>query len=93
MPYANMNIGAPMCTFAYGGVPLDEVSAYYDLIKGPATTDTTYDNQKYEPEYDSEATVSDAVSGDYDDLPPETTTQVFGIPNPTIPASSRTIFD
>lgn len=93
IPYANMNLGAPMCTFAYGGVPLDEVSAYYDLIKGPATTDTTYDNQKYEPEYDSEATVSDAVSGDYDDLPPETTTQVFGIPNPTVPASSRTVFD
>lgn len=93
IPYVNMNIGAPMCTFAYGGVPYDEVSAYYDLIKGPGVDDVTFDNQKYEPSYDSEATVSDAVTGDYDDIPLELTTQIFGVPNPTIPPAYKTIFD
>ncbi|MBS1722323.1 MAG: hypothetical protein JSS66_04865 [Armatimonadetes bacterium] len=93
IPYANMNIGAPMCTFAEGGIPAGEVSAYYDLIKGPDAASLTYDNQKYDPSYDSEATVSSAVTGDYDDAEAFDTTQVVGVPNPTLPPAYKSVFD
>lgn len=92
IPTVNTVIGAPMCTFAEGGIAADEQSPYYDLIKGPADTDIMFDSQAYAPTYAGEATVSEAVGGDFDESE-EASDGVVGTPCATMPRSYLDIFN
>lgn len=92
VPVVNTTIGAPMCTFAEGGIGADEQSPYYDLVKGPAASDIMYDTKAYAPSFDGEATVSAAVGGDFDEIEVEAS-GILGMPCPTMPRAYMDVFN
>lgn len=92
LPEANRYIGAPLCTFAYGGIPSGETHPQLDLIQGPALTDTVEVKpgiiEAYNPTYTSTAKFS-TTTGD-GTLAPTNTDSARALPPPQFPTVPAT---
>ena len=88
MPIANSKIGAPMCTFIYGGIRPSTVHSQLNLIQGPSSSVVGVNNQTYNPNFSSVANLGGRQGtppGTVDDYQQQTFDYV-GPQAPTIPS-------
>lgn len=90
LPSVNTHIGAPLCTFAYGGITPSEVTPYFDLIKGPASADLMIDGRAYNPQFTGTAEAQPALGSRVED---DASFGIVGAQEPYIPIGSREVYD